>query len=759
MTFRSMSSSDRSSPQSVRSIAGSEDGRLAAPAGTGIAEIDADGIILRVNAPLRAYLQRPTEGLVGESIFDFTHPADFSEEREQLRRQATGAIDGYTLEARVGPSDGMCRWVRITSTSVRNAERRFLYAVRVQQDITEGKCFEDNLATYSGDQEVLHILSAGLQRAASPEDVYSAAMDAMARSHRCTRAAVLLLDRQGKMRFAMGRGLSTAFMTAVEGHSPWSAETRDAQPLCVGDVRTSELAAELKQTVLNEGIEALAFIPLQDAGHLPGKFMVCYDQPHTFSPHEIEMATTVARHVSFGLAHFEAQRSARHLAAIVESSSDAIVSKDLNGTITSWNQGAEQLFGYTAAEVIGKPITIVIPPDRLDEEPAILARIRGGERVDHIETLRRHKSGRLIDISLTISPIRDNFGTIVGASKIARDISEQKAAQRKLQESEMRLQELMSAIPAAIYTTDARGKVTYFNDAAVEFAGRRPVLGTDTWCISSKLYWPDGRPLPHDECPMALALKEGRPIRGVEAVAERPDGTRVPFIPYPTPLHDSAGKIVGAINMLVDISERKEAETQQRLLLNELNHRVKNNMQMLQSLLSTAARRAKNTEARQHLEEASNRISAIASAQRVLYGQSGGQRFDAADLLKAVCETARQSFPRDVDVICRADRVELHNDVAMPLSLIINELLTNAVKHGSRGKESSRVEVSLTTVEGGLRLTVSDDGPGFDWPQERPTASGLKLIEGLARQLRGKLDVSRGPKARVSVVFAAGSRT
>lgn len=114
------------------------------------------------------------------------------------------------------------------------------------------------------------------------------------------------------------------------------------------------------------------------------------------------------------------------------------------------------------------------------------------------------------------------------------------------------------AIPAAIYTTDADGKITYFNQLAVDFAGRTPVLGSDEWCVTWKLYKPDGTPLPHEQCPMAIALKEGRPIRGVEAVAERPDGTRVPFVPFPTPLRDSSGKIVGAINMLVDLSERKQ---------------------------------------------------------------------------------------------------------------------------------------------------------------------------------------------------------
>ena len=118
---------------------------------------------------------------------------------------------------------------------------------------------------------------------------------------------------------------------------------------------------------------------------------------------------------------------------------------------------------------------------------------------------------------------------------------------------------------------------------------------------------------------MAVSLREGRPVRGVEAVAERPDGTRVPFIPYPTPMLDANGKVVGGINMLVDVSERKQAETQQRILLNELNHRVKNNMQMLQSLLAAAGRQSHSSEARAILHEASSRVAAMAAAQRVLY--------------------------------------------------------------------------------------------------------------------------------------------
>jgi len=131
-----------------------------------------------------------------------------------------------------------------------------------------------------------------------------------------------------------------------------------------------------------------------------------------------------------------AEHAALLLSAVVDSSDDAIISKDLNGVITSWNKSAERLFGYTAAEAVGQPVArLLIPPDRQDEEPKILARLRNGERVDHFETKRMRRDGTLIDISLTISPVKDPNGAIIGASKIARDISEQIRNQKALKQA------------------------------------------------------------------------------------------------------------------------------------------------------------------------------------------------------------------------------------------------------------------------------------------------------------------------------------
>jgi PAS domain S-box-containing protein len=147
-----------------------------------------------------------------------------------------------------------------------------------------------------------------------------------------------------------------------------------------------------------------------------------------------------------------------------------------------------------------------------------------------------------------------------------------------LRARERRFREMIDALPAAIYTTDAEGRLTHFNQAAVEFSGNVPELGTAKWCVTWKLFNADGTPLPHDECPMAISLKEGRAIRGAEAIAMRPDGTRRWFAPYPTPLHDEHGNLVAGINMLVDITERKAAE-------NELLRKTR----QLSAFLETAA--------------------------------------------------------------------------------------------------------------------------------------------------------------------------
>ena len=167
-----------------------------------------------------------------------------------------------------------------------------------------------------------------------------------------------------------------------------------------------------------------------------------------------------------------AEEAQNRLAAIVESSDDAIVSKGLDGIITSWNKAAERMFGYTANESIGQHITLIIPLDRRDEENNILARIGRGERIDHFQTVRRRKDGTLLDVSVTISPLRDLSGRVIGASKVARDITAEKRAEQALRESEQRYQTVTDASPIMIWMSGTDKLCYYFNKVWLDFVGR-----------------------------------------------------------------------------------------------------------------------------------------------------------------------------------------------------------------------------------------------------------------------------------------------
>ena len=212
------------------------------------------------------------------------------------------------------------------------------------------------------------------------------------------------------------------------------------------------------------------------------------------------------------------------------------------GLVTYANPAAQNILGIWQISV-GR----LAPPDLVEMAQAVLS---SGVREQ-------------LEISVGDQTYAVDFAPVSDANYVNlyfNDITSRIRMEKALSDSQARYRAVIEALPAAVYTTDAEGRITMYNQAAVELSGRVPTIGSDSWCVTWKLYHPDGTPMAHEECPMAMALKEGRPIRGYEAIAERPDGSRVSFVPYPTPLHDSNGTMIGAINMLVDITERNTAE-------------------------------------------------------------------------------------------------------------------------------------------------------------------------------------------------------
>ena len=430
-----------------------------------------------------------------------------------------------------------------------------------------------------------------------------------------------------------------------------------------------------------------------------------------------------------------------------------------------------------------------------------------------------------MDISLTV----DNDATVVSLPIKARD---KVGGLRST--SEFDSYELLKALPAAVYTVDAAGRITFYNDAAVALWGCRPELDKSEWCGSWRLYWPDGRPMPHGECPMAIALKEKRPISGAEAVAERPDGTRVPFLAYPTPLWDETGALVGAVNTLVDITDRKKAEEaaqrlvaivessddaivskdlngiittwnsgaerlfgytaeeivgksvtilippgrhdeelgilerirrgervdhyetvrrrkdgsvveislmvspirnaqgivvgaskiarditerrraqeKQRLLVREMNHRVKNLLTLAGSLVTLSTRFA--TTPRDLAEAVSERLVALARAHDLTLPDltEGRERPDRATTLAALVRTILSPYltPEHASAIINGPDVPVRGKAVMGIALLLYEMATNAAKYGALSSQNGRVEVSWSVRQDELLLIWREHG-------------------------------------------------
>lgn len=256
----------------------------------------------------------------------------------------------------------------------------------------------------------------------------------------------------------------------------------------------------------------------------------------------------------------ERMRAARFLASIVESSEDAIISKSLAGVIQSWNDAAARLFGYTAAEAVGRPITMLIPSERISEEEQIIAKMVRGERVEHFETVRLRKDGRVIPVALTISPILDDSGKIVGASKIVRDITERE----RLTQAERKTRELLRAtlvgIGDAVIATDDAGRVVFLNPIAESLTGwtEDDAKGQP---LTTVFHVVNENTRKEVENPALRALKEGR-IVGLanHSVLIAKNGTERPIDDSAAPIRDADGKVTGAVLVFRDITERKKAQ-------------------------------------------------------------------------------------------------------------------------------------------------------------------------------------------------------
>ncbi len=413
---------------------------------------------------------------------------------------------------------------------------------------------------------------------------------------------------------------------------------------------------------------------------------------------------------------------------------DAVLACDGAGTITRSNRRATELLGATA--VADTPLAgwleevLATARPLRDREGAVLG-----------------ADGAEFHVSANIDPLFDRDGVIAGAVATIR-VTPPRSLGGEWYRS------LLEALPAAVYTTDAEGRVTFFNQAAADIAGRRPQIGVDRWCVTWRLTRTDGTPLPFDQCPMAVALTERRPVRGVEAVVERPDGTRVPMLPFPTPLFDADGKLVGGMNMLVDISERRSSDACHKTLVDEVNHRAMNTLATVQSLAAQTMRGAAiPCEVSAKFE---GRLLALSRA----HDRLSRALWQHADLQGLLQDVFAGMVPAD-RVHFTGSAVSLPPRTALALAMVFHELAANAVQHGALSVPAGELDVAWQVSGCAVQIAWTErGGPPVRAPQGK--GFGLRLLETtVARELGGNADIrfdESGAICTMSVPLAAESR-
>jgi len=426
------------------------------------------------------------------------------------------------------------------------------------------------------------------------------------------------------------------------------------------------------------------------------------------------------------------------LAAIVDSSHDAIVSKTLDGIITSWNPAAEQMFGYTAAEAVGQSIRQIIPSDRQAEEDYVLSKVRKGERVDHFETVRQRKDGARIHISLTVSPIRNAQGVVVGASKIAHDISDRKSL-------ELLLSSIVTSSDDAIISTTLDGIVTSWNTGAQKMFG---YTSAEVAGKSIRLIIPSDRQAEEDF--VLDGIRHGEKVDHFETIRQTKDGRMLNISLTVSPVRDSHGILVGASKIARDITLKKwmenELEVTRRRLTEALasrdqffavaGHELRNPLNVLSILWqipdgSLSERVIEKS--RVQLDRLNALTDRLLDISRVRSGtlELDRQKLDLAILVREVAGRFATTHP-DLQISLQCDpRIEGNWD-RLRIDEVLTNLVSNAIKYGL----NKPIAVSASAYPDHVLLIVRDHGIGISDEDLKRIFEPFERVEELS-QVKG----------------------
>ena len=414
------------------------------------------------------------EVLGKKKVYDFYAN---KKELEYIQRKLLGCGLIENCETTLLREDGSQAPISISVSSLKDQQGKLIGSIGIATDITERRKAEKEISKQFDQLQTIYQLTGSVSRAQVIEEIYNETLNALERTLKADRSAILLFDPDGVMRFKAWRGLSETYRKAVEGHSPWSPEEKNPQSIFIPKVEEEPNLEKLLPVILDEGIRALGFIPLFYQDQLLGKFMIYYNIPHQFNEDEVRLLQTIAGHIAFAIERKRAEKalqdSEERLNAIIENTPNvAIEGYDLNGNIIYWNKAAERLFGWTQKEALGKTIDqLILDKESAEEFHKILKNLdKLNKPSEPSEWKCRNKNGNEITVYSTVFPIPSSGGK---KEFICMDID---ITQRKKAEEEIRYlqefnQEIVEKLPIGVVRLDKEGKISYENPKMSQIMG------------------------------------------------------------------------------------------------------------------------------------------------------------------------------------------------------------------------------------------------------------------------------------------------
>lgn len=493
-----------------------------------------------------------------------------------------------------------------------------------------------------------------------------------------------------------------------------------------------------------------------------------------------------------------AEKARARLTSIIEYSEDAIIGKTGEGIIFSWNPGARKIYGYKADEVIGKSISILTPPENYDEVPEILEKIKRGETIGHYESVRLRKDGQLIDVAITVSPIKDADGRITGASTITRDITKRKKMEKQLHEASLYARNLIETSLDPLVTISPEGKITDVNKATESVTGiqRDKLIGSD---FSDYFTEPEKAREGYQEVfergfvkdyPLAIRHKSGTvthvlynasvykdaegQVSGVFAAArditERmlaEDALKAAHYELEKRVKERTSELAEANEALkAEISERKKTGEsllksikEKEILLKEIHHRVKNNLQIISSMLYIQSMNINDKQSITAFKEGRNRVDTMALIHEKLYQTEDLTRINFAEYIEELARNLFFFYGVNIEKTkLKIDISDIYFDVntAIPCGLIINELVSNSLKYAFPNGRKGEIKITLKPYDDKFIMIIGDNGIGFpaDMDIAETETLGLKLVNSLVNQLDGTIKLDRTSGATFEIIFS-----